>query len=140
MCSKSTSRCQRGNWVCYGECDYFPQCRIKKKQTKPPLHYPQKTSTGESSSHCQVNIIGWYPGEYTVEFLEWNVFTQDYYKNQNKWWICIDHPEGKEAYVSDVMLRGHSLRLKSSLLIKFHSSSKVNVLSACGCTCNELIN
>lgn len=42
--------------------------------------------------------------------------------------------------MGDVMLRGHSLALKSSLLIKFHSSSKVSVLYACGFTCNERIN
>lgn len=39
--------------------------------------------------------------------------------------------------MTDVMLRGHSLSLKSSLLIKFCLSDKVSELCAYGFTWNE---
>lgn len=88
-----------------------------------------------------MNNIGGYPGDDTsVEFLSWNVFTQDCYYNWNKRWICVDHPEGKKVFynwMADVMLRGHSLSLKSSLLIKFCLLDKVSELRACGFIWNE---
>lgn len=87
-----------------------------------------------------MNYVGGCPGDdVSVEFLDWNVFAQNYY-NLNKLWVCIHHPEEKKVCITAVMLKGHSLTLKSSLLIKFCLSSKVSEFCACGFTWNEWMN
>lgn len=143
VCSRCTSRCQRGNWEYCGECVFssiqvekiqFPPKKKETKQTTPP---PKKNSYGEGFSHCWVNDVGGCPGDdVSVGFLDWNVFAQNYY-NLNKLWVCIHHPEEKKVCITAVMLKGHSLTLKSSLLIKFCLSSKVSEFCACGFTWNE---